>query len=103
MLKKSGNCDKPVMGLVECEEAAISLGLSPDWGTLGKVLFTEKYDTSTHEAKTRPYGCTVVANSLVYWNRLKTNTECGHIYFDDGLAEQVDCICIDTTGRIRII
>ena len=65
MLKKSGNCDKPVMGLVECEEAAISLGLSPDWGTLGKVLFTEKYDTSTHEAKTRPYGCTVVANSLV--------------------------------------
>ena len=108
MLKKSGNCDQPVMGLVECEEAALSLGLSPDWGNGREVRFTAKYEKSIpgespHEAKKRPYGCTTIGNSHVYWNRMKTNTECGLIYFDEEHTPQVDCICVDTTGRIRII
>ena len=95
------------MGLVECEEAAMLLGLSPDWGKGREVRFTEKYEKSIpgespYEAKKRPYGCTVIGKSLVYWNRMKTNTVCGLIYYDEEYTPQVDCICVDTTGRIRI-
>ena len=57
------------MGLVECEEAAISLGLSPDWGNGREVRFTAKYEKSIpgespHEAKKRPYGCTTIGNCV---------------------------------------
>ena len=83
------------MGVIECEEAAKSLGF--DVGIDNKVIFVGK-----HETVNLPYGCTVIdRTSEVFWNRLSSDIACGQItieWADANVTEQVNCICVDIPG-----
>ena len=83
------------MGVIECEEAAKSLGL--DVGIDNKVRYVGK-----HETVNLPYGCTVIdRTSEVFWNRLGSDIACGQITIEFATAnvtEQVNCICVDIFG-----
>ena len=85
------------MGVIECEEAAKSLGLNVGIDNIVKYV-------GKHETVNLPYGCTVIdGTSEVFWNRLTSDIACGLITIDAhnrtaNVTEQVNCICVDISG-----